>query len=383
MINPDQAEPITVLDGLDLATLLEPADWPCICIYMPTHRLPTEAEHNRIWYKNQLQHIEQTLDEEPRPTPPDRQALLEPLRQLVDDRDFWDAQREGLVVFRSRELFWMRRLPRPVPAVTVVASSWHVKPLIRQLQETSRYQVLCVSMERVALYRGDRHALKEVALHPSVPANMAAAIGEPSHVTKTRRTRYDQGETDPRDEQLKRYFRRLDEAVTRHHCRDNLPTILAAQRQYHGFFHEASHNPDLLDTGVQHDPFAHEIDAPRLRELAWAVIEPYHQRHVAELRDRFEQARAHEQGLADLEPIARVAVRGRVDTLMVREDHRLGGTLDHESGEIELQPLDDPEIDDVIDDLAETVLRRKGKVRILPRDAMPEGAPELAAILRY
>ena len=383
MIQPQPAPPVTILDGLDLATLLEPADWPCLSVYMPTHHLPTEAQHNRIWFKNQLKHIEHTLEAEHRPTPIQRQLLLEPLHRLVDDRSFWDAQRRGLVLFRSPTLYWLRRLPRPVPPVTVVARSWHVKPLIRQVQETSRFQVLCVSLHRVALYRGDRHTLDEVPLHQDVPTSMAAAIGEPSHVTKTRRTIYGQGETDPRDEQLKRYFRRLDQAILDHHCRERLPTILAAQRQYHGYFHDASHNPDLLDAAVAVDPFARELDPAHLRDLAWQIIAPHHARRCAELRERFANALAHHQALGQLDTVAREAVKARVDTLLVRHDCRVGGRLDPDTGRITAQPLDEPEIDDVVDDIAETVLRNKGRVHVLPADAMPPNAPDIAAILRY
>ena len=383
MIQPQPAPPATLIDGLDLAELLAPADWPCVSIYMPTHRLPTEAEHNRIWFKNQLKHVEQILEAEDRPTPVERQLLLEPLHRLVDDRGFWDAQRRGLAVFRSPRVHWLRRLPRPVPAVTVVASSWHVKPLIRQVQQTSRFQILCVSLQRVALYRGDRHALEEVPLHRDVPSSMAAAIGEPSHVTKTRRTVYDQGETDPRDEQLKRYFRRLDQAILEHHRREPLPTILAAQGQYHGYFRAASHNPDLLEAGIHHDPFAHELDMARLGELAWDVIAPYHEQHCANLRERFANALAQHQALGELDTVAREAVQGRVDTLLVREDHRVGGALDGETGRITPQPLDEPDIDDVVDDIAEAVMRSKGRVHVLPGDAMPDNAPDIAAVLRY
>jgi len=57
--------------------------------------------------------------------------------------------------------------------------------------------------------------------------------------------------------------------------------------------------------------------------------------------------------------------------------------LDVKLGNVEKRPsIDDPGVDDVLDDLAEAVLRTKGDVVVVPADRMPTRTG-LAGVLRY
>jgi hypothetical protein len=71
-----------------------------------------------------------------------------------------------------------------------------------------------------------------------------------------------------------------------------------------------------------------------------------------------------------------------VATLLVESDRIVPGKVDLVSGELKLGDLEQPDYDDVLDDLAEMVLSSKGKVVVLPRERMPvtTGA---AAVYRY
>lgn len=367
----------------DLRELLEvgEGEQPCISIYLPTSRLTSESDANRIGFKNQLKKVEQSLGLRQQQHAA-HSKLLEPLLRLVDDQGFWADQREGIAVFRSPQRLMLRRLLRPITELADVANSFHLKPLIRILRESSRYQVLCVSSERVALYEGNRVSFGEVPLHPDVPRNMADALGEPSHVTKTRRTVYDLGDSEQKDDQLRRYFRRVDQAVWDHHSRRaQVPLIFAGLGEYHGFFHEASHNPNLLENGIRRDPFK-AIQQRKLHELAWDVMQPVYDSQLAELRGKFAEAKAYDKAADRLENVARLAAFGKLGTLMVQDDYHVAGVLDRGTGEITWEPMHDPGVGDVVDDIAELVLRQGGDVMVLPRAQMP-CVTGVAAIQRY
>lgn len=382
MPNLDLASEAVLLQVEDVRQLLEPVQGPCISIYLPTTRFPPCADENRILFKGQLRAVQQELGLLERQHA-QHSKLLEPLLRLEDDVGFWGAQRDGFAAFRSPERFYMYRLLRRVPKVAAVADSFHIKPLIRLVQEAGRFQVLCVSNERVALYEGSRRSpLDEVPLHPQVPRDMGEAIGWPARVTKPRRTRYDQGESDPRDQQLLRYFRRLDDAIWTYHSeRSRLPLILAALPEYQGLFRQASRNLMLIEPGIPRDPF-NDIDKRQLRQLAWEALRPTYEERLRELREHYDNARAYGQATDALDVLAQWACHGRLETLLVQEDRYIGGSIDHRTGKITYKDLQDPAVDDVIDDLAELMMRQGGQVVAFPADQMPTDTGA-AGIRRY
>jgi hypothetical protein len=85
----------------------------------------------------------------------------------------------------------------------------------------------------------------------------------------------------------------------------------------------------------------------------------------------FESARTRQLGFDDVSEVAAATVAGRVANLLVEADRQIPGRVDLETGRIESGVLYDPEVGDVLSDLAATVLRMKGQVVIVPRERMP------------
>ena len=127
------------------------------------------------------------------------------------------------------------------------------------------------------------------------------------------------------------------------------------------------------------------LEPERLHRETWRLIEPRFSEEVRKLTDRFMAAQARQHGSAELQAVAEAAAMGRVDTLLVDAARHIPGRLvERRDAGVELRPADlkDPEIDDVLDDLAELVLKADGAVLVLPPDLMPT-TTGLAAIYRY
>jgi hypothetical protein len=183
------------------------------------------------------------------------------------------------------------------------------------------------------------------------------------------------------DQQTERFFRAVDRAVLKHHSRPSgLPLILAALPERHAAFRTLSHNPALLAAGIAVDPNALSIDA--LRQRAWEVLEPLYLEQLAGLVERFGSARAVGRGDDRLAPIAAAAVQGRIDILLVEAQRQIPGRLNLATGTLRRGELGDPEVDDLLDDLAEQVLRTGGSVSVVPSATMPSAAG-VAAIYRH
>jgi hypothetical protein len=66
----------------------------------------------------------------------------------------------------------------------------------------------------------------------------------------------------------------------------------------------------------------------------------------------------------------------------VEAERRIPGRLDQGTGGLTLSRLADPQVDDLLDDLAELVLNRGGQVVVVPAIDMPT-TTGVAAIFRF
>jgi hypothetical protein len=150
--------------------------------------------------------------------------------------------------------------------------------------------------------------------------------------------------------------------------------------EHHSLFRQVSQNPYLVTEGIDKHPDA--LDPNAFRESAWNIFEPQYLRRLAALVEEFGRARAQGLGADDPALIAQPVITGRVATVLIEAERRLHGALDRVSGRISLGDLADPDTDDLLDDLAELVLKTGGEVVIVPADRMP-ARTGLAAIYRF
>jgi hypothetical protein len=183
------------------------------------------------------------------------------------------------------------------------------------------------------------------------------------------------------DKDTERYFRAVDRAtITRFSKPSALPLVLAALPEHQPVFRALSQNSSLLAAGVEGNPEAMSVE--QLRDAAWRAVEPQYLVRLAELVDTFTAGVARHKATADLADAARAAVEGRVAQVLVEADRVIPGRIDATTGRITSASIHDPEVGDMLDDLAETVLRTGGGVVVVPAERMP-AASGVAAILRY
>ncbi len=375
----------------EMQALLGDREPPCLSLYLPTHRRHPENAQDPIRYRNLLKTLEDSVRSQY--SAREASALLEPFQALANDGRFWNHTWDGLAVLGAADLFRVVKLQRPVAALAVVARTFHLKPLLRQWQSAGRYQVLSLNRGGVRLFEGDRDQLDEVELAAGVPRTITEALGdehtEPhlsvtSHGGTALGSQMRHGHGSKQDEaeiDEERFFRAVDRAVTEHHSRPSgLPLLLASLAQYHTPFRRLSHNPLLVESAIAGD--AGSMTTEQLRQRAWAVLESQYRERLRMLTETFGEAKAKGKGSDVVREVARAAAEGRVEALAVEADRRLPGHLEPVTGAIASGDLDDPHVDDLLDDLAEMVLRKGGKVVVAPAAEMP-GATGVAATYRF
>lgn len=379
---------------LDFASgILDRCDPPCLSLYQPTHRHHPDNQQDPIRFGNLVKALEASLLQQ---LPKEETgAVLEPFLALAGDREFWNHTYDGLAVLGARGLFRVYKLSRSVPELAVVANSFHSKPLLRILQSADRYQVLGLNRKEIRLFEGNRDALDEIEPAQGVPRTITEALGEALTEPHETVAAYGGvggghapmhhghgGKSSEVDLDAERFFRAVDRAVLEQHSRPSgLPLILAALPEHQHLFHKVSHNQFLIHESIDAHPDAlPSIDD--LRQRVWRLMEPRYLARLAALVGEFAQAKSQGQGEDELAKVAKAVVAGRVATLLIEATRTVPGRLAAATGDLKLDALTHPEVDDVLDDLGTLALKQGGQVVIVPTEQMPTKTG-VAAIYRY
>jgi hypothetical protein len=376
-----------------LKRLLEEHATPCLSLYMPTFRSFPDSQQNPVKYRNALKELKSKL--EGKPDVGDYESLLGPFERLAEDSAFWAHPQDGLAVFGAPGFFHVEKVQRPVPNVVVVNDHLYLKPLVRVFQSEDTYQVLALDRKEIKLYQGNRYALDEIVMAPSVPRTIEEALGPDVKQQGVERqathgagkggqgAMAHHGHGSKKDEvgvDIERFFRVIDRAICEAHSKPSeLPLILAALPEYHTHFRDISKNPYLLDEAIHKN--ADSMTCEELRAEAWKLMEPRYHARLSEILDMYHAQKARAMATDDLTHAVEFASEGRVGTLIVEADRRIPG---HIEGKMPRRAVirDDPAAGDILDDLAERVLKTGGQVIVAPLGSMPTDTG-LAAIFRY
>jgi hypothetical protein len=364
---------------------------PCLSLYQPTHRTHPDKAQDPIRYRNLLKALTESLHQ--KYAGREVAGLLEPLHAIADDVQFWNHTLDGLAALVAPGFARVYKLQRSVPELAVVADSFHTKPLMRIMQSADRFQVLGLNRHEARLFEGNRDRLDEIELVPEVPRTLEDALERdfgrdrdirtygPIRAGKMGRHGKSDVKQDAIHADTEQFFRIIDRGVLEHHSRPTgLPLLLAALPEHHHLFREVSGNPHLLDETI--DVFPGDLSLDELRERAWEKVLPHYLERLAGFVDQFNAARPRGQATADLADAARAVAESRVATLLLDASRQAPGRMDPDSGEISFGKLDDPHVDDLLDDLGERVLATGGEVVVVPTERMPAESG-LAAIYRY
>jgi hypothetical protein len=366
---------------------------PCLSLYQPTHRYAPGNQQDPIRFGNLVRELEESLLQQY--SKDEIHQILEPFQALAKNHDFWNHSLDGLAVLAARGMFRVYKLQRPVDELAVVADSFHIKPLLRILQSADRYQILGLSRKQIKLFEGNRDALDEIEPAQGVPRTMIDALGEELTVPSQTVASYGgvgvghspihhgHGGGEPEvDIDAERFFRAVDRAVMEQHSQPSgLPLILAALPEHHHMFHSVSHNPFLMRESIDSHPDALS-SITELRQRAWQLMQPHYLARLDALVEEFGNAKADDLGDDDLAHVAKAVVGGRVSKLLIEACREVPGRINTETGNIEMSKLNNPKVNDILDDLGRLTLVMHGQVVVVPSERMPTKSG-IAAIYRY
>ncbi|MDN3687662.1 hypothetical protein [Cyclobacterium jeungdonense] len=366
---------------------------PCLSLYMPTYRNHPDNRQDPIRFKNLLKEMEQSLIQ--KYSSEETNTYLAPLEKFSEDDEFWNNSMDGLALFSAPDFMEVIKLPIAVESLAIVADSFHTKPLRNYLQSTDRYHLLGLSLDEFTLYEGNRHSLQQIKLSDDIPNTMEDALGK--ELTDEHHTVASYGgaagesnamhhghggKKDQVDLDAERFFRVVSKEVEENFSKPlGLPLILAALPEHHHLFQKVNKNSALLQEGIQVNPSS--VPKEKLAKMAWEVMEPAYKNNLKNYVDQYEEAKAAGKGTDDYKELAVAAVEGRIASLIVEADRIIAARITNlVTGNTQKKDMDNPRVDDLLDDMSELVLKMGGKVVVMPPENMPTDTG-LAGILRY
>ncbi|MFN7904389.1 MAG: hypothetical protein ACK5P5_04340 [Pseudobdellovibrionaceae bacterium] len=300
----------------------------------------------------------------------ERNRFLEPLDSMVLDSGIFKQMKGNIGIFRNLDSFRVLNIPVEVEQTCQVATTFHVKPLLRWLQADQEFLLLGLEQESAHIYLGNQDSLKLIdSINFPELFKERGSFDRRLSLKKTRQMKVKEDET----------CAWLNEWVFQ--LTKNLKPKL--------FVAGESSLVDRLNRSLKYknavqNPISSFFKKDQANEICSSirkVLKTESKEIIEKALMEFRFAEAGHRTRKNIFQITKVVVQGRVRKLIVSDELSIFGKIDKTSGGLAVHPCDlDHEDDDILDDLAQMVLRQGGEVIVASKIELPKGRPILAIL---
>lgn len=300
----------------------------------------------------------------------ERNKFLEPLDNLLMDARIFKQMKGNIGIFRNQDSFRVLNIPIDVEPACQVATSFHVKPLLRWLQSDQEFLLLGLNKDSAHLYLGSQDSLKlvDAILFPDFFKNKEALEGYLS-LKDSRKKKAKEEET----------FAWLNEWISGLTKNSSPRLFIAGEKSL-----VQGLNRNLKYKNAIKKPVANIFNQKNVQDVCVSIRKILKEESKHLLEKSLLEFRFAEEGnrtRKNVFQIAKAVVQGKVRKLIVTDELNIFGKIDLKSGGLALHPFDlDHEDDDILDDLAQMVLSQGGEVVVASRKDIPKGRPILAIL---
>lgn len=365
----------------------------CVSIFIPTQRAGHEVLEgkNRINLKSKWNEIKLQLEKKG-VSAEKIKNIGKPIEELLQDKDFWRHQSDGLAVFSAEGFFDKFTLPINFEEYHYIAREFYIKPLVPVLTEDGRFYLLSLQMEDVALYEATKHSIGVVYVEDLIPTRLQERVGfdYKEKALQSRPQRQGEGHTEyhghggadnNKKSEIFRYFRAIDEGLEPVLRNKKIPLVIACQDSFFPIYKEANSYQYLYGEEAVGNPAY--IDMLDLHEKALKIIEPYFEKTKREKLKKFEDLNQTVKTSASVHDIIPAIIQGKVDTLFLEGKTDIWGTYIENTMAVEVQDEQSPENISLMNLAAKAVIEHGGNVFLIEPEAMPEKSSKMNALYRF
>lgn len=382
------------LDKREIEKLINDKEGISISLTMPVQHEPDKRDENRIRLKNLLQRSEKelaVLDYRR----PDIEELLAPARDLDQTGLFLDSNGPGLAIYLGHDFSRAYELPFAAEEMVMVGSQFLIKPLMPALQKEYFY-ILALSQEDVRLLRATQFTAERMDLG-DMPQSLDEALrwddperqlqwhskSAPSGRDTDRNALFHghgSGDKENQKENLLRYFRLLDQGLSKILAGESRPLIMAGVDYLLPLFREASAYESIIEENISGS--AQSLSDAELQEAGWKLMREHLVKAQESVDSMYQEQASKDLASSDLSAVIPAARQGRVDRLFVTLNEMKWGEYDPETGETALHAEPQPGDVDLLNVATIYTYLNSGEIDARQREEMPD-EQDIAAIFRY
>ena len=369
-------EPVQLPGAAQLIELADRRERPSVSIQLSSSPIPTETGPVQVEYRNLVSEAERRLDQLDAPKK-DRTAVVERLRQLQDDAEFWRTPGcHGIAVFATPDDLHAFALHDPVAERVTVSDRFEIGVLLRDGSARDRAYVLALTLGHVRLLSVTR-GQPPVDLPLDLPEDIRTVFAYANNEGDADMLRPAGPEGEQPEE--RRYCKAVQDAVLAQIGDDRHPLVLASSEQLEPAYRAVNTYPLLLEEGAGFNPSYRE--PAQLEARAWELLENRKEFDLSQWRELFGTRRSNGLATSGIRDVAVAATAAAVEELLFDVDSVIEGNVD-EFGGVRVGEAAEPPVYNVVDEIAARVLRSGGKVRGVRNDDLLDGSP-VAAMLRF
>lgn len=334
---------------------------PAVSILLPTHRTFPDSRQDAIVLKNLISDVERRLqDQVDKAT---AAGIVEALNAEADAIDHnWNL--DALALFAGSDGVTVSRYPFTVKERAVVDHDFATRDLVRAISDKVQYLVLVLAKSEARLVEGfDDRSMREFDGEPEAMRNRSFPVRNDQAFSGDDRTN-----TPSDTAYLREYFNRVDKSLQELQGmagRERLPVILLGDASNVALFKSVSDRPDDIIGDV-----TSAADLGGKPEAIIAAVQPavdaIRTAREDEALQHVARARSAGQLHTDLSTIYRLARSGNAARLFVQRGFIQPGVVDPEAFTIQTRDAaGEGVMDDVVDELVETVLDNGGDVHFV------------------
>jgi hypothetical protein len=309
-------------------------------------------------------HLESVL------TPEQLNKFLAPIEALARDNSLLKKMRGNIGVFRKNDLFRCVSLPIEIEETSVVADTFHIKPLLKWAQTDQEFLLIGLKYEGATLYKGTQSDFRKIdeAVYPEA----LRRYDDDGGYVSLKERRQQRAELQHTMEWLSLWVKDLTKNT-------KTTVFLAGSNDVVKAFIKNYQSAKLYPETI--DGYFSENKAIDIIRNIRMILRLDSQIKISDSLNEFELAKNLKHTKTNIFQIARAALKGNVRKLVVAEDFSVFGKLDKHSGGVAIHATDmDHEDDCLLDDLAQTVLLNGGEVIVAKKSDIPNGKVIMAIL---
>lgn len=368
-----------------------------ISIFLPVHRSGVEVNEmqDALVLKNKLLQVKRTLNEKGE-DPAVIEDLLKDGFNLIEQRDFWNEQENGLAIFLTAGFFKCIKMPFSPKEELVINSTFYITPLIGMLKNENFF-LLHLSRQDARFYRANPFGMERIEVE-GLPDGMDDVIHYEEKGGKQLMRRagagagrnavqgasfhgHGAGLSDD-TEYLLGYLKEVDQTLwSEILATEKSPLILAGVDYIIAHYKQISRYKFIVNETLTGN-FEHENEFT-IFEKAKEKLSSYFEEHTNKaLKTYYDNSAGAGLSSPIPEDVIPASFYGKVSDLFVLKDEHIWGYFDEMKNELIIHETPENQDTCLINKAVVKTIQNGGDVHVLEKEKMPTDA-KIAAFMRY